>query len=94
MRTNSHRAALRRAQLKIYYSGLVALFTTGTALTVFTARTTCWTFFPTFRFFGQNLVRKTEFACLLVDFEELHLEFVTFLDTSFFYAFKAIPRDF
>ena len=47
-----------------------------------------------FRLGEQGAMRQTQLAGLLVDFDELHIDFITFLQASLFHALITLPVDF
>ena len=85
------------ATIRTTVTTLSALTTlrTFTALRALTALTTFtgWTLHVTLGLIDQHTVRELVLTRLRVDLQELHLDLVTFLDTSLLDSLKALPVD-
>ena len=68
--------------------------TTLTTLRALTTLTACGTLYIVGRLLNQNTMRQLVLACLRINFQQLHLNLVTFLDTSILNGLKTLPVDF
>lgn len=71
----------------------VIVLWTWTTLATFRAWTTLtlWPFHIVSRLLDEDTTRELELTRLLVDIDEFHINFITFLDASLFHGVKTFP---